>query len=126
DAAGIDAERLDVVSQGFFCVSLDSPTSEDEDRSLADILPCPASDPEREQNAADLSERLDAALARLPSREAEILRLRFGTSRRPARTLEEVGQILGVSRERVRQLEARALRQLMPICQSQGLRSYID
>lgn len=126
EAAGIDTERLDTLTQGFFCISLDSPTTDDEERSLGDILPSPLADPEREHTAADLSEQLESALGKLPPREADILRLRFGTAQERALTLEEVGQRLGVSRERVRQLEARALRLLHPICQSQGLRSYID
>jgi RNA polymerase primary sigma factor len=52
--------------------------------------------------------------------------LRFGTSDNQSLTLEEVGRRYGVSRERIRQLEARALRQLLPICESQGLRAYVD
>jgi RNA polymerase primary sigma factor len=62
----------------------------------------------------------------LPQGEAEILRRRFGTTESQSLTLEEVGRRYGVSRERSRQLEARALRQLLPICESQGLRAYVD
>ena len=69
---------------------------------------------------------LESALSQLPAREADILRLRFGTSDSQSLTLEEVGRRYGVSRERIRQLEARALKQLLPICEGQGLRAYVD
>jgi RNA polymerase primary sigma factor len=68
-----------------------------------------------------LSERLTSAVGELPDREAQIIRLRFGLSGSEAYTLEEIGQQFGVSRERIRQLEARALRQMKTICQEQGL-----
>jgi RNA polymerase primary sigma factor len=77
-------------------------------------------------DALDLSEQLELALSQLPQREADILRLRFGTSDAQSLTLEEVGRRYGVSRERIRQLEARALKQLLPICEGQGLRAYVD
>ena len=65
--------------------------------------------------------RLASAVCELPAREAEILRLRFGLDGVQSYTLEEIGQRFGVSRERIRQLEARALKQMRVICDEQGL-----
>ncbi len=126
EASGVDAERLETMTQSFQCLSIDSPLSDDDDRTLEDLLANDAADPERDAAASDLSEQLAAALAQLPPREADILRLRFGTADSHSLTLEEVGRRYGVSRERIRQLEARALKQLLPICESQGLRAYVD
>lgn len=126
EASGVDAERLDTMTQNFQCVSLDSPLGVDDERTLEEMLASNSDDPEQEAAAVDLSEQLEVALSQLPAREADILRLRFGTSDSQPLTLEEVGRRYGVSRERIRQLEARALKQLLPICESQGLRAYVD
>jgi RNA polymerase primary sigma factor len=126
EASGVDADRLETMTQSFQCLSLESPLGADDDRTLEELLASDSDDPERGAAAVDLSEQLEIALSRLPQREADILRLRFGTSESQSLTLEEVGRRYGVSRERIRQLEARALRQLLPICESQGLRAYVD
>jgi len=126
EASGVDADRLETMTQSFQCLSLDSPLGGDDDRTLEELLASDGDDPEREAAALDLSEQLEIALSQLPQREADILRLRFGTTDHQSLTLEEVGRRYGVSRERIRQLEARALKQLLPICQNQGLRAYVD
>jgi RNA polymerase primary sigma factor len=126
EASGVDADRLETMTQSFQCLSLDSPLGADDDRTLEELLAGDSGDPEHEAAAVDLSQQLELALAQLPPREADILRLRFGTTDHQSLTLEEVGRRYGVSRERIRQLEARALKQLLPICQSQGLRAYVD
>jgi RNA polymerase primary sigma factor len=126
EASGVDADRLATMTQSFQCLSLESPLGADDDRTLEELLASDSDDPERGAAALDLSEQLEAALSHLPQREADILRLRFGTAKSQSLTLEEVGRRYGVSRERIRQLEARALRQLLPICESQGLRAYVD
>jgi RNA polymerase primary sigma factor len=126
EASGVDADRLETMTQSFQCVSIESPLGADDDRTLEELLASESDDPERGAAAVDLSEQLEVALSRLPQREADILRLRFGTAESQSLTLEEVGRRYGVSRERIRQLEARALRQLLPICESQGLRAYVD
>ena len=126
EASGVDADRLETMTQNFQCLSLDSPLGADDDRTLEELLASDSDDPEREAAAVDLSQQLEAALAQLPAREADILRLRFGTTDSQSLTLEEVGRRYGVSRERIRQLEARALKQLLPICEGQGLRAYVD
>jgi RNA polymerase primary sigma factor len=126
EASGVDADRLETMTQSFQCVSLDSPVGGDDDRTLQDLLASENGDPEREAAAVDLGAQLALALAQLPPREADILRLRFGTAGNQSLTLEEVGGRYGVSRERIRQLEARALKQLLPICEGKGLRVYAD
>jgi len=126
EASGVDADRLETMTQSFQCLSLESPLGADDDRTLEELLASESDDPERGAAAVDLSEQLELALSHLPQREADILRLRFGTAESHSLTLEEVGRRYGVSRERIRQLEARALRQLLPICESQGLRAYVD
>ncbi len=126
EASGVDADRLETMTQNFQCVSIDSPLGADDDRTLEELLASDSDDPEREAAAVDLSQQLESALSQLPAREADILRLRFGTADNQSLTLEEVGRRYGVSRERIRQLEARALKQLLPICESQGLRAYVD
>ncbi len=94
-------------------VSLDEPTSEEEDAEIGDFIedsstPSPA-DVVAEQL---LHEQITEQLARLPEREAEILKLRYGLEDGRVHTLEEVGQKMGITRERVRQLEAQALNRL--------------
>jgi RNA polymerase primary sigma factor len=126
EASGVDVGRLETMTQTFQCLSIDSPLGAEDDRTLEELLASDACDPEEEAAAVDLSEQLEVALAQLPAREADILRLRFGTSDCQSLTLEEVGRRYGVSRERIRQLEARALKQLLPICEGQGLRAYVD
>jgi RNA polymerase primary sigma factor len=125
-ASGVDAERFEVMMQSFQCLSLATPLGTGTERTLEELLPSDQGDPETSAAASDLSTQLEAALAHLPDREADILRLRFGTNRREALTLEEVGRLYGVSRERIRQLEARALKSLLPICELEGLRAYVD
>lgn len=126
EASGVDPERLETMTRSFQCVSIDSPLGADDDRTLEELLASEANDPEQDAAALDLSEQLEHALRQLPAREADILRLRFGTADQQSLTLEEVGRRYGVSRERIRQLEARALKQLLPICEGQGLRAYVD
>jgi RNA polymerase sigma factor (sigma-70 family) len=125
-ASGVDTARLETMTQSFQCVSIDAPLNADDDRTLEELLATDSKDPETEAAQGDLHAQLEAALRQLPPREANILRLRFGTNDQQPLTLEEVGRLYGVSRERIRQLEARALKQLLPICESQGLRAYVD
>ena len=126
EASGVDADRLETMTQNFQCLSIDAPIGADDERTLEELLANDDDDPEREAAATDLSKQLEVALSHLPAREADILRLRFGTADDQSLTLEEVGRRYGVSRERIRQLEARALKQLLPICESQGLRAYVS
>lgn len=94
-------------------VSLDTPLDSEGELTLLDRYEMPAvADPERDETAPSLGDRVDQALTLLPEREAEILRLHFGLDGERPHTLEAIGEMLGVTRERVRQLRNRALRRL--------------
>ena len=108
-------------------VSLETPIGEEEDSHLGDFIqddnvPVPA-------DAATftlLKEQLDEVLSTLTEREQKVLRLRFGMNDGRARTLEEVGKEFDVTRERIRQIEAKALRKLRHPSRSRKLRDYLD
>ena len=108
-------------------VSLETPIGEEEDSHLGDFIedqdaPAPA-------EAASyilMKEQLTEVLATLTDREKKVLELRFGINDGRARTLEEVGQIFGVTRERIRQIEAKALRKLKHPSRSKKLRDFLD
>ena len=73
-----------------------------------------------------LKDEISDILLTLTEREEKVIRLRFGLEDGKARTLEEVGQIFGVTRERIRQIEAKALRKLRHPSRSRKLRDYLD
>ena len=108
-------------------VSLETPIGEEEDSHLGDFIqddnvPVPA-----EAAAATLlKEQLDEVLDTLTEREQKVLRLRFGMNDGRARTLEEVGKEFDVTRERIRQIEAKALRKLRHPSRSRKLKDYLD
>ena len=108
-------------------VSLETPIGEEEDSHLGDFIqdenvPVPA-----EAAAATLlREQLDDELATLTEREQKVLRLRFGLDDGKARTLEEVGKEFQVTRERIRQIEAKAIRKLRQPSRSKKLQDYLD
>jgi RNA polymerase primary sigma factor len=94
-------------------LSLDSPIGEDGDNDLATTVEdADAPNPSQVASITLLKERMEQALAALSPREARVLRMRFGLGQERAYTLEEVGQKFGLTRERIRQIESRALRQL--------------
>lgn len=108
-------------------VSLETPIGEEEDSHLGDFIqddnvPVPA------EAAAFtlLKEQLDEVLGTLTEREQKVLRLRFGLKDGRARTLEEVGKEFNVTRERIRQIEAKALRKLRHPSRSRKLKDYLD
>ena len=108
-------------------VSLETPIGEEEDSHLGDFIPdsdTPA--PADEASHALLKEQLDEVLATLTPREAKVLRLRFGLEDGKSRTLEEVGSEFKVTRERIRQIEAKALRKLRHPSRSKKLKDYLD
>ncbi len=119
----LSPELIETIAQGMQCISLTTPVgAEDDDRALENVLPAPADwQPEGKVLDRELATRMAAALTELPEREATILRLRFGMDCDSGETLEEIGTRFGVSRERIRQLEVRALRQMRIICERQGL-----
>ncbi len=123
---GLDRERFEAMAQSFQFVSTDAPIGEDDDRTLESTLASDSPEPEGVAEKASLRERLEVALRQLPERERIILRHRFGLDDDETETLEQLGRQFGVSRERIRQLEARGLKMLRAICAQQGLQDYLE
>ncbi|MBP3807048.1 MAG: RNA polymerase sigma factor RpoD [Eubacterium sp.] len=108
-------------------VSLETPIGEEEDSHLGDFLPdedIPA--PSEAAASTILKEQLVEVLGTLTDREQKVLRLRFGLDDGRARTLEEVGKEFKVTRERIRQIEAKALRKLRHPSRSRKLREFLE
>ena len=108
-------------------ISLETPIGEEEDSILGDFI----EDKEVENPATKtaftlLQEQLQEVLETLPSREQEVLKMRFGLDDGYSLTLEEVGLYFNVTRERIRQIEAKALRRLRHPRRANGLREYLD
>lgn len=108
-------------------ISLETPIGEEEDSSLGDFI----EDKEVENPATQtsyklLQEQLRQVLGTLPAREQEVLKMRFGLDDGYSLTLEEVGLYFNVTRERIRQIEAKALRRLRHPRRANGLRDYIE
>ncbi|MCL2102634.1 MAG: RNA polymerase sigma factor RpoD [Syntrophorhabdaceae bacterium] len=108
-------------------ISLETPIGEEEDSHLGDFI--------EDKNTAspvdsviniDLAEQVDKVLGSLTSREERVLRMRFGIGEKSDHTLEEVGQDFEVTRERIRQIEAKALRKLRHPSRSKRLRTFIE
>ena len=108
-------------------VSLETPIGEEEDSHLGDFIPdddAPA--PAEAASHTLLKEQLNEVLSTLTEREAAVLRLRFGLDDGKSRTLEEVGQKFDVTRERIRQIEAKALRKLRHPSRSKKVKDFLD
>jgi RNA polymerase primary sigma factor len=108
-------------------VSLQTPVGEDEDSHLGDFIEdTTAISPADAAAVASLKEQTDRVLATLTPRQEQVLRMRFGIGEPADHTLEEVGKDFGVTRERIRQVEAKALRKLRHPSRSKRLRPFID
>ena len=108
-------------------LSLDSPMGEEQDANLAELVPdLGAVAPEEEAARRLLGDAILVALEELNDREKHVVRMRFGLDGGQPRTLEEVGRHFGVTRERVRQIEARTMAKLRHPHRSQKLRDYLD
>ncbi len=108
-------------------VSLETPIGEEEDSHLGDFIEDTDSpSPSETASYSLLREQLDAVLDTLTSREKEVIRLRFGLDDGRTRTLEEVGRQFRITRERIRQIEAKALRKLRHPSRSKTLKDYLD
>ena len=107
-------------------VSLETPIGEEDDSHLGDFIKDERTmGPEEYATVEMLKEELRSVLQTLTEREEKVLRLRFGLDDGQCRTLEEVGQIFGVTRERIRQIEAKALRKLRHPSRSRKLKDFL-
>ena len=108
-------------------VSLETPVGEDEDSELGDFVEDKkAPSPLQSTAQSILAEQLKQVLATLPAREQKVIRMRFGLDDGYTHTLEEVGYVFKVTRERIRQIEAKALRRLRAPTRMRRLRDFLD
>ena len=108
-------------------ISMETPIGEDEDASIGDLIEdTTIALPLDEATKNNLTESTRGVLSSLTAREAKVLRMRFGIDMNTDHTLEEVGKQFDVTRERIRQIEAKALRKLRHPTRSDHLRSFID
>ena len=108
-------------------VSLETPIGEEDDSHLGDFIEDEAAmSPETFTSSALLREQLEDVLDTLTDREENVLRLRFGLDDGNIRTLEQVGKVFGVTRERIRQIEAKALRKLRHPSRSNQLKDFLE
>jgi len=108
-------------------ISLETPVGEEDDSRLSDFIEDPnAINPQDAVIESSLAEHTRELLETLAPREARVLRMRFGIGERSNRTLEEVGQDFDVTRERIRQIEAKALRKLRHASRSRSLKGYLE
>ncbi len=107
--------------------SLETPVGEDEESILGDFIPDESQlSPVDQASKQLLKNHLDEVLGTLSEREARVLKLRFGLEGNKQMTLEEVGRVFGVTRERIRQIEAKALRKLKHPSRRKKLQDYLD
>jgi len=107
--------------------SLDAPIGEDGDATVGDLIKSPnAIDPHAVAEASALQKIVGEALEHLTPREQRILRMRFGIGGTADHTLEEIGKEFGVTRERIRQIEAKALEKLRHPSRAHKLATFVD
>ncbi len=124
DLSHEEVERTMAISQAH--LSLDAPLTPGEDNRLLDYLPDAISPgPDDETYDRALSNTIDEALATLKEREAKVLRLYFGLDGQDPMTLEEIGSLLGITRERVRQIKERALVRLRHASRARFLETFL-
>jgi RNA polymerase primary sigma factor len=120
--AEIEVEDIEEIRDAARAVtSLDRPIGEEGDASFGDIMPSDDPEPEEEVEVSLRSEALHRALDHLPDREREVVKLRFGVNGNDPTPLRETGRRMGLSPERVRQIEAKALKRLAATREMEGL-----
>jgi len=125
---GISVEKVQIIQKvAQEPISLESPVGEEEDSSLGDFIADPDTLTPLEYTSKEMLKReLDSVLETLTDREEKVLRMRFGLLDGRSRTLEEVGREFGVTRERIRQIEAKALRKLRHPSRSKKLKDFMS
>ncbi|MFW5889100.1 MAG: RNA polymerase sigma factor RpoD, partial [Bacillota bacterium] len=125
---GITADRVQAIQKtAQEPISLESPVGEEEDSSLGDFIPDnDILNPYEFTTKEMLKRELDSALATLTDREEKVLRMRFGLLDGKPRTLEEVGKEFNVTRERIRQIESKAIKKLRTPNRSKKLKDFKD
>lgn len=123
----IDVEKVhEIIKVSQEPTSLETPVGDEEDSHLGDFISDPGPSPYEQTSRQLLKEHMDEVLSTLSDRERKVLILRFGLEDGKPRTLEEVGSQFGVTRERIRQIEAKALRKLRHPSRSKKLRDYLE
>ena len=128
DRCGMTPERIrEILRISQDPLSLDSPVGEEDDSNLADFIEDLSADAPADMAAKRmLTQAVEEALGELTEREQEIVRMRFGLDDGQARTLEDVGREFGVTRERIRQIEAKTLAKLRHPMRSQRLKEFLE
>src|SRR3989339_1237966 len=126
-ALGIDETKArEIIKVSQEPTSLETPVGDEEDSHLGDFIADQGLQPDEQATRELLKIHLDEVLDTLSPREKRVLRLRFGLEDGKQRTLEEVGREFGVTRERIRQIEAKAIRKLKHPTRAKKLRDYLE
>lgn len=120
------AKAREIIKVSQEPTSLETPVGDEEDSHLSDFIPSNALSPDEQATRELLKAHLDEVLDTLSPREKRVLQLRFGLDDGKQRTLEEVGREFGVTRERIRQIEAKAIRKLKHPTRAKKLRDYLE
>ncbi len=128
DEVGLEPDRVrEIFKIAQEVTSLEAPVGEDQESFLGDFIPDETQmSPVDQASRQLLKDHLDEVLATLSDREARVLKLRFGLEGTKQMTLEEVGRVFGVTRERIRQIEAKALRKLKHPSRRKKLQDYLE
>jgi RNA polymerase primary sigma factor len=127
EVLGMDAAKArEIVKVNQEPTSLAAPIGDEEDSHLGDFIADTGLTPDEQATRELLKDHLDEVLDTLSPREKRVLQLRFGLEDGKQRTLEEVGKEFGVTRERIRQIEAKAVRKLKHPTRAKKLRDYLE